>query len=381
MLKRFEVTNYKNFNDTIVVDLSKVGGYHFNQECITDSTIGKMLIYGRNATGKTNLGKAIMDISYICFGGIRLESGPFTNADSERRESWFKYVFQFGKDEVTYTYKRLTENILLDEELVVNNRQAFYFNFETRKGAFENLEVLGADTVVIDRFLEAVNGIELEGDESRALPFLRWLINNTVLQDNSILLKLNDYMSRMNMLVVGESPVLRSRRAYEPFYDMLDKGDNLKDFEDFLNIMGVECRLELNKLPDGQKELYFVHERPVPFMENASSGTRALLRLYMRLIMRKDASLLYIDEFDAFYHYEMSENVVKFFKKKYHNSQIIMTTHNTNLMTNSLMRPDCLFILSRQGKLTALCDATPRELREGHNLEKLYISGEFDEYE
>ena len=98
-------------------------------------------------------------------------------------------------------------------------------------------------------------------------------------------------------------------------------------------------------------------------------------------MLGKDASLFYIDEFDAFYHYEMSENVVKFFKKKYSNSQVILTTHNTNLMTNKLMRPDCLFILSRKGQLTALCDATSRELREGHNLEKLYISGEFEKYE
>lgn len=51
------------------------------------------------------------------------------------------------------------------------------------------------------------------------------------------------------------------------------------------------------------------------------------------------------------------------------------------LMTNKIMRPDCLFILSSRGTLTALCDATERELREGHNLEKMYIRGEFEKYE
>ena len=90
---------------------------------------------------------------------------------------------------------------------------------------------------------------------------------------------------------------------------------------------------------------------------------------------------MYIDEFDAFYHYEMSENMIQYLKVKYPNSQVILTTHNTNLMTNSIMRPDCLFILSTYGTLTPLCDATERELREGHNLEKLYISGEFKAYE
>ena len=92
-------------------------------------------------------------------------------------------------------------------------------------------------------------------------------------------------------------------------------------------------------------------------------------------------SLFYMDEFDAFYNYEISEKIVRYLKKNFPNSQIILTTHNTNLMTNHLMRPDCLFILSRTGKITALCDATERELREGHNLEKLYIGGEFEQYE
>ena len=48
-------------------------------------------------------------------------------------------------------------------------------------------------------------------------------------------------------------------------------------------------------------------------------------------------------------------------------------------MSNKIMRPDTLFILSTSGKLTPLCKATDRELREGHNLGKLYMNGEFDE--
>ena len=95
----------------------------------------------------------------------------------------------------------------------------------------------------------------------------------------------------------------------------------------------------------------------------------------------KSASFVYLDEFDAFYHYEMSENVVRYIKQTCPNCQVVFTTHNTNLMSNHLLRPDCVCILSRAGTLTPLCDATPRELREGHNLEKMFISGEFDRYE
>jgi len=58
-----------------------------------------------------------------------------------------------------------------------------------------------------------------------------------------------------------------------------------------------------------------------------------------------------------------------------------MTVHNTKLMLNRLLRLDCLLILSEQVRLTALCDATERELKEGHNLDKMYVSGEFEHYE
>ena len=184
------------------------------------------------------------------------------------------------------------------------------------------------------------------------------------------------------MITVGNRMQYRFRSQNQIFNESLEKKGRLKDFQDFLNAMGIECKLVLKKLPDGQRELYFAHEQLVPFYANASSGTLALMDLYGRLVSKVgEASLIYLDEFDAFYHYEMAENVIRFFKEKYPKCQIIMTSHNTNLMTNRIMRPDCLFILSRKGTLTALCDATERELREGHNLEKMYISGEFEKYE
>lgn len=85
---------------------------------------------------------------------------------------------------------------------------------------------------------------------------------------------------------------------------------------------------------------------------------------------------MFIDEFDAFYHYELAESIVKLLEKM-PQTQVILTSHNTNLLTNRIMRPDCYFILS-DNKLTSFANATNRELREGHNLEKLYKSGEFD---
>ena len=56
--------------------------------------------------------------------------------------------------------------------------------------------------------------------------------------------------------------------------------------------------------------------------------------------------------------------------------QIFTTTHNTDLMSNDLLRPDCYFIL-KDNKIRAISDLTDKELRFAHNLQKMYKAGAF----
>ena len=68
MLKAFTLRNYKNFKDEITIDFENIRDYSFQKDCISDGIITKMLICGRNATGKTNLGKALLDIKDVLYG-------------------------------------------------------------------------------------------------------------------------------------------------------------------------------------------------------------------------------------------------------------------------------------------------------------------------
>lgn len=381
MLKIFNVKNYKNFKETLTIDFSNVGGYRFNTECVDDGIITKMIIYGRNATGKTNLGAAIMDIQRILFGYHQDEQGIFLNADSDDASAEFDYEFEFGKDRLEYSYACNEKRTLFYEKLSLNGKKVFDINFI--EGKYDiNLKVIHAETVIIDMYRIAIEDKLDQGMEEKQLPFLRWLLNNTAFSSQSPLMKLYKYVSTMRMQSIRLSAENLPGQSYDRFFDMLSKNGNLREFEGFLNVMGIECQLSLETLPDGKKELYFKHKTPVPFIKSASSGTIALMNLYRSFIMpASGASFFYMDEFDAFYHYEMSDHVIQYIKEHYPKCQFLMTTHNTNLMSNRLMRPDCLMILSRFGTLTALCNATERELREGHNLEKMYISGEFEKYE
>lgn len=383
MLKKFTVENFKNFNESLTIDFDNVGGYHFNTSCICkDKYIGKMLIYGRNGTGKTNLCDAIIDIAISPSNIFRNELSSFLNADSENDLAKFSYVFQFGDNELEYTYYKNSISEYCYEKMILNDVEVFNFDYINKSFIYDNLNVISSETIIVNRFLENKKNVIIDDVENdNPISFLRWLFGNSAFPNDSPILELRSFISRMRTCSISSlSRVWKYSR--DVFYESLLDKSNLNKLETFLNDMGVECKLVSKKLPDGQVELYFKYKKLVPFFETASSGTKVLFNLYRRLIISmQNMTFCYIDEFDAFFHYEMSERFLNYFKENFPESQIIFTTHNTNLMTNEIMRPDCIFILSRKGVLTPLNRATNRELREGHNLEKMYISGEFENYE
>lgn len=88
-----------------------------------------------------------------------------------------------------------------------------------------------------------------------------------------------------------------------------------------------------------------------------------------------DITFLFIDNFDAFYPFETAKGILQKIKK--FKFQTVVTTHNTGLLSHKIIRPDVCFVM-KSGILTSFPNLTDRELREGNNLEKLYLSGEFD---
>lgn len=384
MLKSFSVCNYKRFESTVNIDFGKVGGYQFNTDCIYEDTLAKCILYGRNATGKTCFGLAIMDICDVLSTSnyYYIRESRILNSNSDEKYASFEYEFYFNQTDVKYIYSKNDNNEMCKEQLFIEDKQVFEVDFENNIVVASGLSLIGAETIQFKKYVEMISEEQKSVDEDGYLrtPFLRYILNNAALNKKDILVKLEDYVQRMRYSATGKS--MRGYAINSKFNEYLGEEDNKQDFENFLNMMGVDCRLKLIENIEGRKELYFDYKRPLPFYENASSGTVALVNFYRRFIASNiRPSFIYMDEFDAFAHYEMAEKTVEFLKKYYPECQVVLTTHNTNLMSNEIMRPDCLFLISSEGGITPLCRATGRELREGHNLEKLYIAGEFEQYE
>lgn len=365
MLRRFEVSGYRNFNENLVFDFSDVRDYQFNKQCVRNGLLNNAIIYGKNAVGKTNFGKALFDIQNNLRRELVIferETDSFLNADSEKGFAHFKYVFTFDGSEVIYEYSKKTSYNLLYEKFIINQEVIFEYNHETKEKKIGNLKIINAETL----------NWEFTDDD---ISIISYITNNVQLGNSEILVKFYRFIKGMQ-LTRGNSSLV-STRFLNNIVSEIVENKWIDDFQDFLNQFGVKEKLVSIDLPTGEKMLYFNHKRPIPFIENCSSGTLSLIRLYSWKKRMESATLLYMDEFDAFYHYELSEKVIKLFGDIEH-CQTIVTSHNTNLLSNKIMRPDCFFILTKD-RLTSIVNATNRELREGHNLEKLYKSGEFGE--
>lgn len=364
MLALFETTGFKNFEKKVTINFADVRDYKFNSACIRNDLLNTIIIYGKNAIGKSNFGLAMFDIvTHLTSKNISPGLYDYyVNTNNNDNQVEFHYVFQFGPDQVDYRYKKNEDQILTYEYISINSTILMEYDYVEKSGNLDELKSLAP----------TLNWV-FQSEDS----ILRYFINNSILDDNHPLRQMMWFISNMLWFrSLDENRYIGYKTKSNDYYDFILNSEILKEFENFLHDAGVEDNLVIKEDIDGKKRLYFDTKIPLPFFKVASSGTKALYTFFYWYKTAKDVSLLYIDEFDSFYHYELAEKIVMMLEKM--KFQTILTSHNTNLLSNRIMRPDCYFILTKN-KLTSFANSTKRELREGHNLEKLFMSGEFDE--
>lgn len=368
MLKRFEVENFKNFKNKLVLDLAKPYNYEFNNEIIKSGIVTKGIVYGPNAAGKTNLGLAVLDIVTHLTDAMVLQRQYtiYANLDSKKNEVKFSYDFQFGEDSFKYEYGKKSVSELTYETVWINKEEVFNYNYVSNEGY---------------SYFKGTETMNLTGTSDNKVSRLKYILNTAVLEDdfnNAVLQRFKNFVDGMLLFYSLDE------RGYQGFKSgagsvskmILEKG-KLKEFELFLREHGINYKLT-EEMIDGEKTIQCVFPKgKISFFSIASTGTKSLALFYYWSLYMKDLSLVFIDEFDAFYHFELAKALVDLLRK-IPNTQIILTTHNTDLMSNDLLRPDCYFQIAN-GTIKCLADSTEKELRRAHNLQKMYKAGAFNE--
>ena len=130
----------------------------------------------------------------------------------------FSYTFDFFGIELIYQYARFSNQEIREEELIINGVTIFKCDFLNKKYNFDNLKHVEAETANVKIYLQALEGDETTEDTIEPkLPFLRWLISNVALKNDSVLIRLSSYVRRMTMITVGNEMPYRVRRIEQFF--------------------------------------------------------------------------------------------------------------------------------------------------------------------
>lgn len=367
MLTRFEVENYKGFKDRMVWDLTQTAHYSFGKNLVKNRIVKNAIVYGDNASGKTSLCAAVVDITMhlLDFQKDLTPQHMLTYIGNNSDISYFRYDFVFKKKKIIYEYWKKSNRDLLLEKLYLNNKVVIYHNFEDEK---ENIILL-----------PRAKNLRTQG-LSPHISVIKYIYNNTIVEKDSVIDLLMNYVK--GMLYFRS---LREANQYvgyklggEKLDDIILKNSMLNEFNDFLFDMGLDYSLVPLKLSSGNLVVgaKFDNGNVIPLLDIASSGTRTLMLFYCWLLEFENLTFLVIDEFDAYYHFEVSEKVINIINS-FNNLQSMVTTHNVTLLNTDSTRPDCAFIIDKKGVIN-LCNRTEKELRKNHNIEKMYREGLFN---
>lgn len=364
MLAKFAVKNFRGFKDRIEIDLTRHSNYTFNAFAIKDGIVKNGIIYGPNGSGKTNFSLAIFDIvNHLSQKWKKLDYyRNFIYAGNQDLVVEFEYTFIFNGKTVEYFYGKDYNAVLKYEQMSVAGR--LIFRREDGKLDIDSSEFPMGEAIRHNL-----------ADNANNVSIVNFLVGTYPLAADSYLLQLTKFVNGMLWFRCLET---REFIGLENNVTLLDEfiiqNDMVEEFAGFLrDVSGQEY--EFATPASGDKALIcIVENQKIPFYLISSTGTHALELLFYWVKRMKDASFVFIDEFDAFYHFKLSFEVCKLLFKL--DCQVFTSSHNTYLMTNDLLRPDCNFII-QDNRIKALCDCTEKELRFGHNIEKLFRGDAF----
>lgn len=369
MLTKMYLTNFLSFSERTEFDFSASKYSILGETNVSNSnTLKGALFIGPNASGKSNALKGIVFIIDL----IKGEGASFAQHRCVFAKTPFtivEYEFSFSEKKVNYkieynvSTKNISESLTIDDILVLK-----------REGSSGELRI--GDTVSQDNQLD-----------SETL-FLRTASFNTGrFPQEPVLRELMDYL--LNSYCIDEynqgAHWGNTIMKYAEDHGVEKINKYLQEFNyDFYVEYGSESNGEgLTVSVGSNKKLVFFKRKsfPLPIVFfNESQGNQVFADMLPNLIsVIESPGMLVFDEFGNSLHNKLSEKIIKFFMKHSSNSQLFITSHHTNLISNSVFRPDQINLISFNAAKGSKVDRVSQfKPREAQNLEKMYLGGMFE---
>ena len=410
MLVGFSVSNYKSFNKTESISFmaSRVSRHKSHISMVADKKILKSgLVFGANASGKSNLVKAIHFSKQIIMNGlnnVNLSNRHFRiEKETYNQPGVFEYRIIIDEQEFSYgiaiSYSRreiLSEWLVkIDNngnEIYLYNREIdelnishasseikFYSSEEKQKMQFY-LEGFGKNISDAYRKKTILNDIALRVTEEKGIfadirKVYEWFENIIILFPDSKYNGLNDIVNNKEkrdffseimsyfdtgiISVEGEKQQVNFDKILEGI--PREQAEKIKiDISNQANEHSVIFRLNdqffiLRKDEEGNlvyNAMLLNHGNSDDLFEykDESDGTKRLFDLIPLFYENFNKSVIIIDEIDRSLHTNLTKRFLEIFYAitEGYDCQIIATTHDSNLLDLDLLRQDEIWFVERQ---------------------------------
>ena len=420
MILKFSVENFLSFKDEVILDFEATNSKDLEDSHVIQVSSGVRIlklgvIYGANASGKTNLIKALSFIHNFLFT-IRNKDQTTTivpfllNNDSKNASTKFRLEFFVEGKKYIYLlelneYRVISESLsyyptikpfLIFSRKIVNEISKIKFNAKLRVGktiikemdvkCLNNMSVFAAYNQVniqIPIFDDVIGWMKNQFMPSitplhNLSAYIHKKISKDDISKNYIVefLKKADFNIDDFILQVDKVPI------QENLVDMISKTSDMSEEEK--ERVKKEKTIEFRRIlfkhkilnQDGEEKFFVLPE------DLQSPGTMRTMGLACAInqALQRNAFLA-IDEVESSLHPRLVEFVIETFLKQSRQSQLIFTTHYDGLLEEEdLFRKDNIFFTNKKkdGSTELYSLADFKGLSRISSLKKAYKYGKFD---
>jgi AAA15 family ATPase/GTPase len=377
MLVKVTVGNYLSINEKITLSLEAESLKElFHESNTIEVKNAKLLksisLYGLNSSGKSNLIKALGFIKEFILNSfkelqaneeIEVERFKFLNS-THKFPSYFEV--EFIQNDTRYRYGFEVDKKIVHSEWLyytIKNTEKNYFirkfqDFEISPSFLEGNKGGGINITRSNALFLSVLA-QLNGSISTQL--IQWFQNVTYISDTNF----NYFIEHTANLIERKpkiknllSKILESARI--GFSEVKITTQNIDD--SFFHLFAEDVRKILISKNSSTLKIETIHpiydhngntvgNESLDLRRDESLGTQKFFALAGCIVDAIiEGKVLIIDELDSRLHPELSSGIIKLFNNasdNYHGAQLIFSSHNTNILSNKILRRDQVYVVSK----------------------------------
>ena len=388
MIIQFSFENFLSFKEQATLSLVS-SALKENQSLVDDivfdlngtniSLLKSAVIYGANASGKSNIIKALNFFKWYVINSskgvqsserIKVESFRLSK-ETDEEPSFFEAIFADENTQYRYGFE-LDANRVYREWLFqkINKRKSKEVELFFRNGEEYSIHqkfLIGKELVAKKMVREnaLLLSVAAQFNESVAVDIIKWL------SDTTIVTKGNDESIWEQATKQIDNPKMRERIV--SFAQFADFG--ISDVRKIDNTL-TSSHIQYDEQGNSVNNITF------PFLKSESEGTIKCFMLAYPIIDALDnGKRLIIDEFDSKMHPLLTSKIISLFnssKTNPKNAQLIFTTHDTNLLNAGLFRRDQIWFTQKDFYgATELYSLLEYKVRNNAPYEKEYLMGKY----